>query len=234
MGRMQNRGGGPGGGPNRGGGDRGGRDRDRRRPDQVEEAPSEFEEAVIYINRVAKVVKGGRKFNFTALVAVGDRKDRVGLGYGKAAEVVDAIKKAVDDAKRKMITVAKNGTTIPYETTTHVCASTITMRPAKKGHGIIAGGPARAILHLAGYEDISAKFFGSSRPINCARVTFTALQQMASPEYIQRLRSGEKLDAAGRFVSDTRRQTAEAAIAEFTAEQQHEESGADIPVTTEE
>jgi small subunit ribosomal protein S5 len=219
---MQNRGG-PGGGPNRGGGDRGGRD--RRRPDQVQEAPSEFEEAVIYINRVAKVVKGGRKFNFTALVAVGDKKNRVGLGYGKASEVVDAIKKAVDDAKRKMITVAKNGSTIPYETTTHVCASTITMRPAKKGHGIIAGGPARAILHLAGYEDISAKFFGSSRPINCARVTFTALQQMATPEHIMRLRSGEKLDAAGRFVSDTRRQTAEAAIAEFTAEQQAEEAG---------
>jgi small subunit ribosomal protein S5 len=221
MGRMQNRGGGgPGGG--RGGNDRGGRD--RRRPDAIEE-PSEFEEAVIYINRVAKVVKGGRKFNFTALVAVGDRKNRVGLGYGKAAEVVDAIKKAVDDAKRKMITVAKNGSTIPYETTTHVCASTITMRPAKKGHGIIAGGPARAILHLAGYEDISAKFFGSSRPINCARVTFTALQQMATPEHIQRLRSGEKLDAAGRFVSDTRRQSAEAAIEQFTAEQQAEEAG---------
>src|SRR5687768_18581218 len=129
MGRMQNRGG-PGGGPNRGGGDRGGRD--RRRPDHVEEAPSEFEEAVIYINRVAKVVKGGRKFNFTALVAVGDRKNRVGLGYGKAAEVVDAIKKAVDDAKAKMITVSKRETTIPYEVTSHLCASTINMRPAKK------------------------------------------------------------------------------------------------------
>jgi len=224
MGRMQNRGG---GGPG-GGGGRGGNDRNRRRPDQVEEAPSEFEEAVIYINRVAKVVKGGRKFNFTALVAVGDKKNRVGLGYGKASEVVDAIKKAVDDGKRKMITVSKNGTTIPYEITTHVCASTITMRPAKKGHGIIAGGPARAILHLAGYEDISAKFFGSSRPINCARVTFTALQRMATPEYIKRLRSGEKLDAAGRFVSDTRRQTAEAAIEQFSAEQAAVEAGGEV------
>jgi small subunit ribosomal protein S5 len=225
---MQNRGGPGGGGQNRGGGDRGGRD--RRRPDHVDEAPQEFEEAVIYINRVAKVVKGGRKFNFTALVAVGDKKNRVGLGYGKAAEVVDAIKKAVDDAKRKMIVVSKNGSTIPYEITTHVCASTIRMRPAKKGHGIIAGGPARAILHLAGYEDISAKFYGSSRPINCARVTFTALQQMATPEYIMRLRSGEKLDAAGRFASDARAQAAQEAIEQFSAEQAAAEAG---PETTE-
>ncbi|MDQ3023108.1 MAG: 30S ribosomal protein S5 [bacterium] len=223
---MQNRGGGgPGGGPNGGGGDRG-----RRRPDHVDEAPQEFEEAVIYINRVSKVVKGGRKFNFTALVAVGDKKNRVGLGYGKAAEVVDAIKKGVDDAKRNMIVVSKNGTTIPYEITTHVCASTIRMRPAKKGHGIIAGGPARAILHLAGYEDISAKFYGSSRPINCARVTFTALQKMVTPEYIKRLRSGEKLDAAGRFASDVRRQAAEAAIEQFSSEQAAEEAG---PATSE-
>jgi hypothetical protein len=93
------------------------------------------------------------------------------------------------------------------------------MRPAKKGHGIIAGGPARAILHLAGYEDISAKFTGSSRPINCAKVTFMALQQMKSPQFIQRLRSGEKMDAAGRFVSDTRRQTAEAAMEQIQAEE---------------
>jgi small subunit ribosomal protein S5 len=220
MGRMQNR------GPQGGGGHDRGRGRGREREQFVEE-PSEFEESVIYINRVAKVVKGGRKFNFTALVAVGDRKNRVGLGYGKAAEVVDAIKKAVDDAKRKMITVSKNGATIPYEISTHLCASTITMRPAKKGHGIIAGGPARAILHLAGYEDISAKFFGSSRPINCARVTFKALQEMGTPEYIMRLRRGEKLDAAGRFVSDSRRQTAEQAIEQFQTEQREaEESGA--------
>jgi len=199
-----------------------GRDNRDRRSEQAE--PSEFEEAVVFINRVAKVVKGGRKFNFTALVAVGDRKERIGLGYGKAAEVVDAIKKAVDDAKRQMITVHKRGTTIPYEISTHFCASTLTLRPAKKGHGIIAGGPARSILHLAGLEDISAKFHGSSRPINCAKVTFQALKEIAAPDYIKRVRNGEKLDASGRFVTDTRTQKAQQAIEEFTAEIQSEQN----------
>lgn len=200
--------------------------RDRR--EEVEQ--SEFEEAVVYINRVAKVVKGGRKFNFTALVAVGDRKERVGLGYGKAAEVVDAIKKAVDDAKRGLITVHKKGSTIPYEITQHFCSTTLTLRPAKKGHGIIAGGPARSILHLAGLEDISAKFHGSNRPINAAKVTFKALQSIASPDHIKRVRNGEKLDASGRFVVAARAEAAQQAIEQFTAEikqeQDAEEPGA--------
>jgi small subunit ribosomal protein S5 len=180
--------------------------------------PSEFEEAVIFINRVAKVVKGGRQFNFTALVAVGDRKDRVGLGYGKAAEVVDAIKKAVDDGKRQMITISKKDSTIPYEVESHFNATTIKLRPARKGHGIIAGGPARAILHLAGLEDISAKFFGSNTPINCAKATFQALKEMSSPEYIRRIRSGEKVGPGGQFVNETRRAAAEQAMDSFAAE----------------
>ena len=103
--------------------------RGRRDRSQRNEPESEFTEEVIYINRVAKVVKGGRKFHFTALVALGDKKTRVGLGYGKALEVVDAIKKAVDDAKRNMITVYKNGTTIPYELKNHYCASTAILLP---------------------------------------------------------------------------------------------------------
>jgi small subunit ribosomal protein S5 len=202
---------------------------DNRGPRQDEE-PSEFEEAVIYINRVAKVVKGGRKFNFTALVAVGDKKERVGLGYGKASEVVDAIKKAVDDAKRTMITVQKKGTTIPYDVQIHFCASTLTLRPAKKGHGIIAGGPARSILHLAGLEDISAKFHGSNRPINCAKVTFKALQSIASPDYIRRVRNGEKLDSSGRFIVAARADLAQQAIEEFTAEiKKEQDAGPDSP-----
>jgi small subunit ribosomal protein S5 len=183
-----------------------------RPPRDFQQEPQEFEESVIFINRVAKVVKGGRNFKFTALVAVGDKKNRVGLGYGKAGEVVEAIRKAVDDAKRQMITVSKNGATIPYEIQTHACASTIIMRPAKSGHGIIAGGPARSILHLAGYEDVSAKFHGSNSPINCAKVTFQALQKMSSPDFIRRVRSGEKMDSAGRFVSDVRRTTAQEAL----------------------
>ncbi len=200
---------------------------DSRPPRDFQQEPQEFEESVIYINRVAKVVKGGRNFKFTALVAVGDKKNRVGLGYGKAMEVVEAIRKAVDDAKRQMITVSKRGSTIPYEIQTHACASTITMRPAKKGHGIIAGGPARAILHLAGYEDVSAKFHGSNRPINCAKVTFEALRKMSGPDFLLRVRSGEKMDAAGRFIADVRRGKAEEALAAIeTSEPEAELPGA--------
>jgi small subunit ribosomal protein S5 len=184
-----------------------------------EEQESEFKEEVIHINRVAKVVKGGRKFNFTALVAVGDGKERVGLGYGRAGEVVDAIKKGVDEAKRNMLTVHKHGTTIPYEIRSNFCASTTLLRPAAKGHGIIAGGSARAILALAGLEDVTAKFIGSTNPVNCARATFQALQMIEAPEHILRLRKGEKVDKHGKFVSEVKRDMAAAAIEQFTAEE---------------
>jgi small subunit ribosomal protein S5 len=187
---------------------------------------SEFAEEVIYINRVAKVVKGGRKFHFTAIVAVGDRKDRVGLGYGKAAEVVDAIKKGVDDAKRNMITIHKRGTTLPYEIKQHYCASTILLRPAAKGHGIIAGGAARPILALSGLEDVTAKFVGSNNRVNCARATFQALKRMQPPEFIARLRAGEKLDSAGRFASEKRRAAAEEALEKIAADSKAGPDGA--------
>jgi len=194
---------------------RGDRDRDRRGGDQTLE--SEFTEEVIHINRVAKVVKGGRKFHFAALVAVGDRKGRVGLGYGKASEVVDAIRKGVDDAKRNMIKVYREGTSIPYMIKSHYCASTILLRPAAKGHGIIAGGSARPILALSGIEDVSAKFVGSNNAINCARATFQALKQIQRPDVIGRLRSGEKVDRLGRFVSDQRKAIAEEALEQLAA-----------------
>jgi small subunit ribosomal protein S5 len=150
---------------------------------------SEFSEEVIFVNRVAKVVKGGRKFGFSAIVAVGDKKERVGLGIGKAAEVVEAIRKASDDAKKNMITVPKKGTTVPYELNEHFCASTVIVKPAPEGHGIIAGGPARVIFGLAGITDVTAKFVGSSNQVNCAKVTFQALKNIMSPEHIMEMRN---------------------------------------------
>lgn len=195
-----------------------GRDRDRG-PDNRFETESEFTEEVIHINRVAKVVKGGRKFQFSALVALGDKKGRVGLGYGKASEVVDAIRKAVDEARRTMVTVYREGSTIPYELRSHSCSSTIILRPARKGHGIIAGGAARAIISLSGIEDVTAKFIGSTNKMNTAHATFEALKSIKSPDYIMRLRRGEKLDKLGRFPQETKRSVAEEAIESFTAEQ---------------
>lgn len=185
-----------------------------------DEAESEFKEEVIHINRVAKVVKGGRKFHFTALVVVGDGKTRVGLGYGKAGEVVDAIKKGVDEAKRTMFTVYKEGSTIPYEVKSTYCSSTMLLRPAAKGHGIIAGGSARPILALSGIEDVTAKFVGSTNPVNCARATFQALKMIESPDRIGRLRRGEKVDKLGRLLGDTQRSAAEEVIEQFTAEEE--------------
>lgn len=137
-----------------------------------------FKEEVIYINRVAKVVKGGRKFGFSALVAVGDGENKVGIGIGKAAEVLDAIRKGVDLAKKNMITVPREGTTIPYEIKEHFCSTTITLKPAKEGTGVIAGGPARVILKLAGIADVSAKYTGSANRINCGKAAFNALKKL--------------------------------------------------------
>ena len=206
-----------------GGGDRdrrGGPGRGRGPQDRAPEPESEFTEEVVHINRVAKVVKGGRKFHFTALVALGDKESRVGLGYGKASEVVDAIKKGVDEARKNMITVYKNGSTIPYEIVEQYCSSKIIMRPAAKGHGIIAGGAARPILALAGYEDVTAKFIGSNNHVNTARATFNALRKIQTPDYIKRMRNGEKVDRMGRYGTETKRSVAEEAIAEFQAEEE--------------
>ena len=147
-----------------------------------------FREEVIFINRVAKVVKGGRKFGFSALVAVGDGEGRVGLGIGKAGEVVDAIRKGVDEAKKGLITVPREGTTIPYELTKQFCATSVLMKPAREGTGVIAGGPARVILKLAGITDVSAKFFGSNNQVNCARAAFDALKSLKSRKSLVRRR----------------------------------------------
>ena len=145
----------------------------------------EFEEKVVYINRVAKVVKGGRRFSFSALVVVGNKKGKVGVGLGKAAEVPEAIRKGVEDAKKNLITVAlKDNRTIPHEMLGIFGAGQVMMKPAAKGTGVIAGGPVRAVLELAGVHDILTKSLGSSNPNNMVRAAFLAFSKMNSPKTV--------------------------------------------------
>lgn len=148
----------------------------------------EFEERVVTINRVTKVVKGGRRFRFAALVVIGDKKGRVGFGTGKSQEVPEAIKKAVENAKKNMITVATVKTTIPHEVTGIYGAGRVILRPASEGTGVIAGGPVRAVLELAGITDILSKSLGSNTPINMVRATINGLQNLKNAEQVAKLR----------------------------------------------
>jgi small subunit ribosomal protein S5 len=172
----------------------------------------ELKERVVEINRVAKVVKGGRRFSFTALVVIGDEVDRVGVGYGKAREVPLAISKAVDDAKKNLFRVPKKGTTITHAVTGRADAARVLLRPASEGTGVIAGGGVRAVLELAGIRDILAKSLGTTNPINMAKATVNGLRQLRRPEEVAQMR--------GKRVQDVlfpRKEQLEAARAEAAA-----------------
>jgi small subunit ribosomal protein S5 len=142
----------------------------------------ELKERVVEINRVAKVVKGGRRFSFTALVVIGDEVDKVGLGYGKAREVPLAISKAVEDAKKNMFVVPRKGTTITHEIIGEYGAARVLLRPASEGTGVIAGGGVRAVLELGGVRDILAKSLGTTNPINMLKATVDGLKRLRTPE----------------------------------------------------
>src|SRR5690349_14511670 len=152
------------------------------------EQSRELKERVVEINRVAKVVKGGRRFSFTALVVIGDEVDRVGVGYGKAREVPLAITKAVEDAKKNLFTVPKHGTTITHEVLGRFDAAKVLLRPASEGTGVIAGGGVRAVLELGGVRNVLAKSLGTTNPINMAKATVVALQELRRPEDVAKIR----------------------------------------------
>ena len=170
----------------------------------------ELKERVVEINRVAKVVKGGRRFSFTALVVIGDEVDRVGVGYGKAREVPLAISKAVDDARKNMFTVPKHGQTITHESLGRFDAARVLLRPASPGTGVIAGGGVRAVLELAGIHDVLAKSLGTTNPINMLKAAEVALRQLRRPEDVARAR--------GKSISDVLPYKAPAPVEEVEAE----------------
>ncbi|MEO5374973.1 MAG: 30S ribosomal protein S5 [Alphaproteobacteria bacterium] len=181
-------------------GERGGRDRDRDRDrNQDRERDDEFVDKLVHINRVAKVVKGGRRFSFAALVVVGDAKGRVGFGSGKAREVPEAIRKATEQAKREMIRVPlREGRTLHHDVRGHFGAGRVILRAAMPGTGIIAGGPMRAVFETMGVQDVVAKCVGTTNPHNMIKATFDALQTLMSPRAIAAKRGKKVGEIIGR------------------------------------
>ena len=163
---------------------KGGREKRERRDGDFQKEKSPYTERVVFINRVAKVVKGGRRFSFTALIVVGDGKGMVGVGYGKAKEVPQAIAKAVEDGKKNFFKVPLINGTIPHPVQGEKAAGVILLRPASPGTGVIAGGPVRAVLECAGITDVLSKSLGSGNPINMVHATAAALKMLENPTAI--------------------------------------------------
>ena len=155
---------------------------------RFEREPSEFTEKLVALNRVSKTVKGGRVMKFAALMVVGDEKGRVGFGTGKAAEVPEAIRKGIEDAKKNMVTITRSGTTIPHEVIGEFGAGRVLMKPAAPGTGVIAGGPVRSIMEAAGVKDIRTKCLRSNTPANVVAATFAGLKALRGPEEVARIR----------------------------------------------
>ncbi|WP_026389233.1 30S ribosomal protein S5 [[Acholeplasma] multilocale] len=167
---------------------------------RFEKPKDDFEEKVVTIRRVTKVTKGGRHFHFAAVVVVGNKKGQVGMGTGKANEVPEAIKKAIKEARKNLITVSLRGTTVPHEILGTYGAGKVLIKPAKEGTGVIAGGPARAVIELAGINDIYAKSLGRNTPINMIRATLDGLQNMQTAKRVQELRFGKVAKSAPKKV----------------------------------
>lgn len=151
---------------------------------KYERGASEYEERVVALNRVSKTVKGGRVMKFAALVVIGDQKGTIGVGQGKAAEVPDAIRKAIEDAKKNLVTISLKGSSIPHETIGEFGAGRVLLKPAAPGTGVIAGGAARAVLELAGVKDVFAKSLGTDNVLNIVKAVAEGLKEMQSPEAV--------------------------------------------------